>query len=151
MLKKSKNHLSKIEYFGGIEKLKGLRKSYDKYMFEKINMLNSDRNPLNKQSDLTINGISLAIIKSVFKVGETGYIEVIINENEYTLKLSKSEFDTMLILLFGNTQINNETLKVFSGQPYFMTVENGYAKNLSVIDLKKYREAIILLDDKEEE
>lgn len=57
----SKNQLIKFEYFGEIEKLIGLYKSYRKIMKDTLCMLNTEKN-CGQLTDVTMDGTSLAVI-----------------------------------------------------------------------------------------
>ena len=143
----SKNQLIKFEYFGGMEKLIGLYKSYRKFMKEKLCMFNTEKNNCGQLTDVTMDGTSLAVIITATMSNELCYVDVIINEERYLLKLSNEELESVLTGLVEPIGDADEALKLLFGQPYFMSVENGYAKDLRLIDYEIYKEALELIPE----
>lgn len=143
----SKNQLIKFEYFGGIEKLIGLYKSYRKFMKEKLCVFNTEKNNCGQLTDVTMDGTSLAVIITATMSNELCYVDVIINGERYLLKLSNEELESVLTGLVEPIGDVDEALKLLFGQPYFMSVENGYAKDLRLIDYEKYKEALELIPE----
>lgn len=143
----SKNQLIKFEYFGGMENLIGLYKSYRKFIREELYMFNVDTNILERSTDITIDGTSLAVIITAIKVDEVGYFDVIIDEQRYLVKLQNDELDELLKGVMKQEDDPNEALTIYFGQPYFMSIENGFAKNMKIIDYDKYKEALELIPE----
>lgn len=143
----SKNQLIKFEYFGGMEKLIGLYKSYCKFMKEELYVFNTDKNNCDQLIDVTIDETSLAVIITATISNDLCYVDVIINEERYLLKLSDEELESVLTGLVEPIGDVDEALKLLFGQPYFMSVENGFAKNMKIIDYDKYKEVLELIPE----
>ncbi len=139
--------INKLEYFGGYEKLIGLYKSYRKFMKDKLCMFNTEKNNCGQLTDVTIDGTSLAVIITATMSNDLCYVDVIINEERYLLKLSNEELESALTGLVEPIGDFDEALKLIYGQPYFMSVENGYAKDLRLIDYEIYKEALELIPE----
>ncbi len=143
----SKSQLIKFEYFGGMENLIGLYKSYRKFMKEKVCMFNTEKNNYGQLTDVTMDGTSLAVIITATMSDNLCYVDVIINEERYLLKLSNEELKSVLTGLLEPIDDVDEALKLLFGQPYFMSVENGFAKNMKIIDYDKYKEVLELIPE----
>lgn len=143
----SKNQLIKFEYFGGMEKLIGLYKSYCKFMKEELYVFNTDKNNCDQLIDVTIDETSLAVIITATISNDLCYVDVIINEERYLLKLSDEELESVLTGLVEPIGDVDEALKLLFGQPYFMSVENGFAKNMKIIDYDKYKEVLEVIPE----
>lgn len=133
----------KFEYFGGLEKFMGLYNSYKKYMLDALYVYRARLRGFvyERLSDITL-GDSLAIIIAIKEVADFAYIEILIDEEIYLLKLSEDELGKLLTGTTHEYYNFDDMLNLFFGQPCFVTVSNGYANDIKLIDFRTYKEAV---------